>query len=216
MRAKSFASEQELAERVVQWLHDYGWEVYQEVPVGNGVADIVAKQGPVIWLIETKMSMSIQLLKQLDDRIGYAHMLSAAVPVRKRGDAPFRLLKKLGAGLLAVYGYGQINEYLRPQFFRKVRGIELHEQQKTFCNAGSSSGGHWTPFKETSRNVIQFVHWRPGCTMAELIQGITHHYGNNTAANRNILTWIQAGVIKGIRIDESTRPYKLYPEEAAA
>jgi hypothetical protein len=213
MRKPPFTSEQELAAAVVEWLRAYQWEVYQEVPVGNGIADIVAKQGPVLWLIETKMSMSIRLLNQLDDRVASAHITSAAVPARKRCEAPWKLLRALGVGLLGVWSDGQIEESVRPRFFRRAKGIELHEQQKTFCAAGSASGGHWTPFKETARNVLLFVLWRPGCTLNELIEGISHHYNDTTAAKRNILMWIKTDVIKGIRIDESVRPYKLYPKK---
>lgn len=213
MRKPPFASEQELAAAVVKWLQELRWEVYQEVPVGNGIADIVAKSGSVTWLIETKMSMSIQLLNQLDTRVAAAHMTSAAVPLGTRRNVPYKLLRMLGVGLLTVYGDTYVREELRPVFFRKVSGVELHEQQKTFCNAGSASGGHWTQFKETARNVVSFVNRRPGCTVSELIAGISHHYSSATAANRNVLSWIQADVIKGIRIDESARPYKLYPKE---
>ncbi len=209
----AFTSERELAAAVVAWLRDLRWEVYQEVPVGCGVADIVAKQRAVTWLIETKLSMSIQLLKQLDDRVGHAHMTSAAVPVGARRAVPYKVFKALGAGLITVWPGGIVNERLRPQFFRRVAGVELHEEQKTFCNAGSSSGGHWTPFRQTARNVQAYVSHNPGCSMSQLLAGIKHHYRKESVANSSIVAWIEDGVIKGVRVDRSQRPMKLYPVE---
>ncbi len=212
---KNTQSEKDLAAHVVAWLHDHQWEVYQEVPVAGGVADIVAVQGPVRWIIETKLSMSIQLLAQLDKRVGYAHMVSAAIPARVRREAPYRLLKALGVGLLTVSG-GYIDERLRPVFLRKALDIELHEEQKTFCEAGSAGGGHWTPFKQTARAVVAHVCANPGCTLKEMLPRIQHHYGSTASANHCIVMWIQQKVIKGIRIDRSGNAIKLYPEEEVA
>jgi len=217
MRKPPFTSEQELAGIVVEWLQHHHWEVYQEVPVGSGIADIVAKQGRILWLIETKLSMSLNLINQLDDRIGYANFTSAAIPSRVR-KAPHKLLKALGAGCLTVYqrGFGgrpYLTETVHPRFFRKTRGIELYEEQKTFCSAGSPSGGHWTPFKETSRNVQGYVFSHPGCTMKEMLGNIKYHYGTPAAAHTCIVRWIEGNVIKGIRIDRGERSLRLFPKE---
>ncbi len=208
-----FASEKEMAEIVVQWLLNHRWEVYQEVPVGTGVADIVAKQGPVTWLIETKLSMSMQLLHQLDDRVAHANLVSAAIPPRARKNAPYKLLRTIGAGLITVFGESWVREELRPRFYRKTAKIELHEEQKTFSKAGSQSGGCWTPFKDTTRNVQVYVRNNPGCTMSEMLAKIKYHYSSISVANSSIVSWIEADVIKGIRIDRSKRPLKLYPVE---
>lgn len=216
MREKTFKSEKQLAEAVIWWLKDQQWEIYQEVPVGNGVADIVAKRGPVMWLIETKLSMSFQLLKQLDDRVGSVHMTSAAIPIGVRRNIPHKLLRALGVGLINVYGGGQTQEPLRPRFFRKIAGVELHEEQKTFCSAGSCSGGHWTPFKETARNVRWYVERHPGCTLNDMLTNIRHHYANTASAKASIAYWIQDGAIKDIRVDRSEGSMKLYPIEVAA
>jgi hypothetical protein len=207
---KDRMSEEHLARIVIEWLRSFQWEIYQEVPVGHGVADIVAMNGPLQWVIETKTGMSMQLLKQLDDRMGTANLVSGAIPRTYRAEAPTGLLQKMGVGLLLVRGE-RVEERLRPQFLRRAPKITLNEEQKTFAAAGSPGGGHWTPFKETARNVLQCVSYRPGCTMKELIARIKHHYSSPSAADANILRWIDAGVIKGVRVDRSTRPLKLYP-----
>lgn len=215
-RNGGFKTEKELAEIVVRWLEDQHWEVYQEVPVGSGIADIVAKQGKVLWLIETKLSMNLQLINQLDDRVGSAHMTSAAIPIGTRRYVPHNLFRKLGVGLITVWGnYADPEQKIRPRFFRKIIGIELKEEYKTFSKAGSKSGGCWTPFKETSRNVASFVTRHPGCTMKEMLAGINHHYASLTSANVCIVNWIEQEVIKGVRIDRSEKTMKLYPTEAA-
>jgi hypothetical protein len=57
-------TEADLAAVVVAWLQDSGAAVYQEVEVAGGVADIVARVGPELWIIETKLHLSLALLVQ--------------------------------------------------------------------------------------------------------------------------------------------------------
>lgn len=46
-------SEVQLGKPIISWLQEMGWEVYQEVQIAtyDSVADIVAKQGKLIWVI---------------------------------------------------------------------------------------------------------------------------------------------------------------------
>ena len=56
--------ELELAKSVVEWLQDQHWEVYQEVQRYSTTADIVAVQGPLVWVVECKTSLSIGVMLQ--------------------------------------------------------------------------------------------------------------------------------------------------------
>lgn len=63
--------ESDMAKVVVDYLE--GGEVYQEVKVYDSIADIVWVCGQIVWIIETKLSLSMSLLSQATRWVGYAH-----------------------------------------------------------------------------------------------------------------------------------------------
>lgn len=122
------AREEDLGPPVVAWLTAWGWDVYQEVVVGDGVADIVATRGPVVWIIELKLSFSLSLLDQAYHRRRYAHRVSVAVPKYSRGGSvklgsTRHICDILGIGLLLVAGAGaeHVDERWAGRFVRARR-----------------------------------------------------------------------------------------------
>jgi hypothetical protein len=99
----------DLAAKVIDWLQSQWWEVYQEVqPHHCGrTADIVAINGPLVWVIETKTSLSLALLEQALRWRGYANYISIATPSPRRyskGEDAVRLfVKHLGIGRMLIY-----------------------------------------------------------------------------------------------------------------
>jgi len=73
--------ETDVAAATVAWLADMGWEVYQEVSLGNGgrTVDLVARSGAILWAIECKVSLGLAVLEQAHDLLPYAHLVSVAV-----------------------------------------------------------------------------------------------------------------------------------------
>ena len=69
-----------------------------------------------------------------------------------------------------------------------------------YSEAGSKSGGHWTPFKETRDKFINYVKEHPGCTYKEAVENITHHYSSNNSA-RSAFSNLIGSVIKNIEYD---------------
>ncbi len=49
--------------------------------------------------------------------------------------------------------------------------------------------------------------------MKDMLSNIKYYYGTPAAAHTCIVRWIEADVIKGIRIDRSERALKLFPKE---
>ena len=49
-------------------------------------------------------------------------------------------------------------------------------------------------------------------TMKELIKEIDHHYSSDATARGSIVQWTRAGKIKGVTLDESMWPMRIYPE----
>jgi hypothetical protein len=222
MKTNKFESEAELAAAVIQH-HLEGWDVYQEVQlcVGGPIADIVAVKGRILWVIETKLSMSMQLLEQAYKWKQYANYVSIATPHRVNGSVPLfaqHWLQQNGIGWVDVrkFGHGtpyECQTYIGPKLFRRPISHlrdRLVEQHKTFAKAGSAGSGHWTPFKQTCREIEEKVAKNPGLTIKEIFKGETFHYRKESTARSCMLPWMTNGKVK-VRIDKSVKPYRVYP-----
>lgn len=207
--------ETDLAAKVVQWLQCHHWDVYQEVGHCGRVADIVCKQGPVLWVIECKTSLGLNVIDQAYDWRSFAHRVSVAVPAPPQGKRPPRsrgiaryILRTFEIGLLIVSGASytsfedsQVMEELHAPLHRRIIGglaDDLRAEQKTWAKAGSADGNHWTPFKATCREVQRYVADHDGCTLKEMVDSVNHHYASTASAKGSLSTWIQQGAIKGV------------------
>jgi len=221
--------ETEVAAPVVAWLQEQGWDVYQEVENGN-VADIVARRPlahapDLIWVIETKTTLSLALLDQAIAWTPLAQLVSVAVPAsrntsRMGNRATNLVLRHFKIGLITVAPYrtGAVTERLAPGLHRARRYEErswekaLCEEQKTYCPAGSAQGGRWTPFKGTCKRLRGYVEKNPGCLMGEAIEGIEHHYQTKASAVSSLRSLVQEGVVPGVRFERDGRKIRLYSE----
>lgn len=221
---KVFETESELAAVVVEWLMVQGWEVHYEVSFGYaGIrADIMARSGRLVWVVETKLSLSLNLLEQAAEWRGWANFVSIAVPHsrhRKRGLFLGKVLDFTGVGLLNVRGKNAVHDvetHRRPRLNRKIvkgRLLELLKVHKNYVPAGTPDGGYWTPFRETGRELRRFVEKNPGCTMKQAVDGIEHHYSKDKTAVSCLRDHVGSGVIEGIRVEEEGRAWRLFPEE---
>ena len=215
-----FASEQELARVVVGWLQDQYWDVYQEVSTGYSRprADIVAVQDGLSWIVETKMSLSLDLLAQAIRWVGRANFISVAVP-RGYRCSPGRefavgLLRKEGIGMLEVESDGGILHNAPRKFRRTARPISdiLCDAHKTMAEAGSARGGYHTPFAATCRATGEFVSKHPGCTIRELVDGIEHHYGCDATARSCLRNWIGTDKIPGVEQRHEGGKWRMFPD----
>lgn len=217
-----YGTEKDLARDVVAWLRSEDWEVWQEV---HGVYDIVAKCGPVLWAIETKLTLNIKVLAQARRRRIDVHRVSVAVPPKAPKDYDSlefleRIAADYGIGIIhAMPGqYGGIREHSAPAFIRhKHNGgcVRLREHlakmPQDFVEAGGNRGGYWTRFKDTAGNVVRFVAEHPGASLKETIDAISHHYGCPSTARARIGKLAEKGVIKGVRVERDGKRIKLYP-----
>lgn len=217
-------SEEMLARELVEALTDLGLDIYQEVaPWGREGArcDIVVKEGKRIHAIEVKTSLSLQVIAQAKDWMHCAHRVSIAVPKPARHMHADRSRgRQLGfqiAGTLGIGIYEGIKQYVKPKT-RRVHSTYLMDAlcdgQKSAAAAGSMKG-YWTPFRQTCESLKDHLKAHPGSTMKAAVESIDHHYANNNSAKTSLATMIRQGVIDGIRVDESVRPFALYLEEKA-
>lgn len=206
---------------MVEWLNFNNWDVYQEVAIGSSVADIVAVQGNIVWIIECKLSLSLELIGQAIEwiRIHKAHFISISIPKRryetKGRYAAYDILKNYGIGMIEVPKLAEIRrQSVEPRFYRKAAAKEvkdsLCDQQKYFALAGSQSG-YWTPFKKTCQVISRIVNRNPGITLKDLIDKSVHHYSTDKTARACISKYVRDGIIKGIRCEKDGKFLKFYP-----
>ncbi len=194
--------ETELAKIVFTWLEKNGWDCYPEVHLsGSGrVADIIAIKKDIIWIIETKTSFGKAVLGQCWYHICLSPIdkVSCAVPHSSRNTSRVERLANYNGdhksgcviGLLEVKGDDVIetvvssNNYSRMYKVEERRGwyFNLPERLKTHCAPGSPAGGVLTPFKVTCEQIHDYVRKHRGCTIRELVEGITHHYSSDKSA----------------------------------
>lgn len=215
------ATEMELAEVVITWLEQFQWDVYQEIQISYGgeIADIVAVQYGIVWVIETKKTFGINLIEQCYKWSEYAHYVSAAIPVRKHDTGFGRMIcRKFGIGILEVPepdGWHFINELQKPKLHRTALAKKIREcltpEHKTFAKAGNPDGKRLTPFQATCLNVVDEVRKNPGIKLKDLIDNVSHHYSSPATARSCISSWTQEGIIKGIECKRVGKLLKFYP-----
>lgn len=210
-----------MARPVVGWLRERGFEVFEEVfvPKSRGTADIVATHGPVTLVVEVKSTMSLVVLGQARNWEGRAHMIYIAVPWHKRGsaaDGAAWICGLAGVGLLYVSKAGKVKQVVSPTFVRKadcsrVRSALRPEQADGRVPAGSRNLGVWTPWRETVRNLTDFVRANPGATLDQALSKIKYHYTSLAGARRALSAQITKGIIKEVRLEGGAKGVRLFP-----
>jgi hypothetical protein len=209
----------DIAKPVVAYLQARGWTVYQEVELLFGIADIVAELDGKLWVVEVKNSLSLALIAQANRWLGSTHWVSLAIP-RRNNSVPLSEARRFGMQLLEERGIGvfvvdfstntqgRVLDYLstRPRMFRRpnlghLQGIResLKPVHKTFAEAGSPGGAHWTPYKGSCLEIEQYVKYHPGCTVKELVDELGKlHYSNGSSARHSLSAMARGGHIPGI------------------
>ena len=212
-----FRREEDLAAVVVRHLRDLRWEIYSEVQPRRFrcCADIVAVQGPVVWVLETKLSFGLSVIEQAHDWRRYAHFVSVAVPWSGRTRMAEIICRRLGIGVLRVGNDGRIDERALPAFNRKALAgrlrDDLTERHKSYAAAGNAAGRRYTPFRRTCESVAAAVRERPGLLLKELLDSVPTHYLNRASARTCLPRWIREGLIDEVRLERDGRSLRLYP-----
>jgi hypothetical protein len=204
--------ETELAKFAIAYMAEQGYEVYQEVQIDRygPVADIVGQMGSIIWVVECKVSAGIAVMKQAYNWIYKANIVSICTPTVF---VPFarKWLRYLGIGAMYPNKYGSITEYIHPKLYRKATAFKekLFAEQKTFADAGTNAHCHFTPFKRTCRDVLEYVKYHDGCTLKELLKTVQTHYSCPAVARQCLSKWLCEEKIPGVKINDG----KLYLTE---
>jgi len=222
-------SETEVAAPIVTYLQEHHWEVFQEVRFGGPgepVADIVGRlQSPsgltLIWVIEAKTSLNIDLLSQAVAWIRHANFVSIVTPNVRQSyrarDLIEWILSYHGIGRFTYGQYGSTHEAIPTSLHRLPKKTiqrwdkYLAVARKGTAPAGSAHGGYGTPFKETCRHLLHYVTYHPGCGLKEAIEAIPHHYSRHSTAVSSIRHWLYAHKIPGVKIEFEKGKIRLFP-----
>ena len=212
-------TEQTLAQGVVCWLRDQDWIVYQEVQgcISGCRADIVAKRGPLLWIIEVKRAMGLALLDQAVGWLGMAHHVSVAYATGCLGRTVTLMLRTTGIGAIRVgteWEKPTVVETWAPRLQRRIRenniGRWVVESQQNFAPAGNADSLYWSPFRETCRKVAAYVADHPGCTVKQMIDAVRHHYESSKTARSAMAHWIKTGKVRGVEARLEGPKLRLY------
>ena len=214
------STEVEIGRAVVDWLKSQHWEVYQEVQISQSgaVADLVATQGRLLWVIECKRHMGLAVIAQADQWRRNAHFVSVAVGSTGRRSFGAYVCRTYGIGVLTVGNIEQtVNQVQCPKLNRHaythdLRGA-LREPQKTFAEAGNADSLRWSPYRQTCSAVYAAVRAQPGIRLKELVAAVEHHYSSNTVARSCLAHWIECGKVPGVRAQHEGSALRIYPVE---
>jgi hypothetical protein len=82
----------------------------------------------------------------------------------------------------------------------------LAPEHKTFAPAGGRHGKRWSPYQATCADVRRYLSDHGGTApLADVIAGIHHHYAKDTSAKQNLIHWIDASKVEGVKVDRSGR-----------
>lgn len=211
-RAKHRLSETDLARPVVEWLRHWQWDVWQEIQFSAGEerADICAVRHGLLWVVEAKSSLTIDVIAQ-----AYrwpVHYRSIAVPAatNDRGRYfAYHVCKTFGVGILLVSdsvlyhsdtSWEYVTEHTPAQLLRSSHSTakeyirQLEGLPRDYAPAGSGSGsGHraYTSFRGTMDRVKAYILKHQGCTITDIITQVEHHYHTPASARSAIPKWLQ-------------------------
>lgn len=215
--------ETDLAAQLIPWLEAQHWEVWQEIQFRTyaKIADIVAVRNNYLWIIETKTSLSLTVMRQAHE--WRCHFRSIAVPRgRNLTDRKFAYriaYKYLKLGILEIGrgNYGDVNEIESPPLLREFHRFsidkinQLDNYPKALNKAGSDRGGYFTPYKHTMMYVRSFIEENPGCTLKQIIDDLDgkYHYSNNQSAKGSIRKALEVWE-DWCRVEREGKEYKYF------
>ena len=217
---KTRPSETEVAASIIAYLENLQWEVFQEVTIAGGRADIVARQGSLIWIIETKTTFGLPVIEQARRWKTRAHMVSVGTPSWP-GEFAKEVCGLFGIGILYAsrqpqYADGSMStELLRPKLNRHPGKLpKLCEEHKTYAPAGTNGGGYFTPFNKTCKDIRAVVlRHGEGMPLKKVIDMVDHHYCSSSTARSCMRKWIECDKVPGVEIRFEKGKAIVYPKQ---
>lgn len=207
--------ETDLAAIIVAWLIEQHWDVYQEVQFKRlgSVADIVAVRNKILWIIETKTKYGFDVLQQAST--WPVHYRSIGIPFGRNRD--YRVaFNYYRVGIIEVNDRGAKERIPSPLFAKnhdmaKQYMLKLTELHKIYALAGSPSGHHLTPYKQTMIAVRRAIDAHPGCTIKDIFNMLgSLHYSSPSSFKGNLIKALSQFEKSWCHVDTSNKPYRLF------
>lgn len=212
-------TEADIATVAITWLQSKGFTCYPEVECWGGRADIVAVRFSIVWIIETKISLSADLCHQVRDRLRNkvnGVLAVAGTKRRMREDHPVVEWMKdrgIGCGLVGQHSYFQL---MHMPALRRVDTTTFREKLTTRhieYNIAGTSGRYWTPFKDLIAELIHEL--QEGPLQEQGLESLNNYRKRQPAAQRRALTdYLDRKLIPGWGIER--RDKKLWVVRTAA
>jgi len=229
--------ETELAEHVIAWIREKRpeWNIWTELKPGwySGVADIVcvkeeqmndcSDSEEVIWVIEVKTSLSLQVIRQaykwdVDYRSVAVPRVKSKTAKKSRRFWYGYMSNQMNIGSLVISSHGvrEARKASKHKITYNNQWGDKHkllamcgELTKGFSKAGSVSGGYWTPYAQTMKDVKKYIENNPYCTVKQIVEDCgKFHYASEKSA-RSTLTMRLQGLEKGwCETDRMQRPFR--------
>lgn len=227
-------TEAQLAQVAVAHLQEMGYDTYEEVHLGPGPRpDIVGLQGARIAIVEVKCSMSLTLLNQMMHWRGQVHYVYGAIGAGRIGLAADRLCRQEGLGLWEIesnlwglnveadIAQASITSALEARLYRHKTALWTLRRFRESCNdhnrsgsawaaAGSKTGGFWTPFAQTRRELHRLVKKEPGKKMEEYLEEMDHHYASANSGKASLFDLIRRGIINELELHREGRSLRVF------
>ena len=195
--------ESELAKHFIDYFKP-AYDIYQEVPAGGGIVDIVATDGQIVIGCEVKTSFGLTVMEQAYKRRQNFHYTYICVPYSKV-NWNFResIIRRYGIGLL-VYSEDfryKVRENVDAKINRHACTPDLKEYMKESV-AGSQSE-RVTVFGNTVNKIRRYLKLHGDSHIKDVLNNIEYHYNTMSTAKSSIRKWINRGIITGITWDNA-------------
>ena len=203
-----YASEAQLVEDAGRWLLADGWDCYFEVaPWGAGAprADIVATRGPLLAIVECKLTLSMALLEQCRVWAKYAHLTWAAVPWCSPTKLRLDVCELVGCGLVGFGRWSDSGGSVKRSAPLRRRvdhaRIRRHLGEAQAQTKPGASHSFSTPFTATCTRLRALVRAQGGrIAVKEAIGQLEHHYSSPACARSSLISRAESGVVDGVRV----------------
>jgi len=209
------------------WLENQDWEVYPEAQtkIRGPRSDIIATKRGLLWAIEIKVNISLQLLEQAVRWIEKGAVeVSICVPYIARKKAGRRnwhsrvvdeMLRHYGIGLIFAMPDNSFMQAMPPKLLRfnyarsEIIKTQLDVRMKKYTPGSTSKMGYSTPRARISEDCIAYINKNPGCTLPELVKVVATPFTRNIKKKKYILQILEK--MTNIRIKADRLKYQFYP-----
>lgn len=199
--------EADLAKLAITYFEQMGYTIYKEVCLSGGGtirADLYAKKDNETIAIEIKMNMNLKIIEQGFKWRPYANYTYIIIPYKSKTRNLFaeQICQDYGIGVLYYrtrLGIQQFEEMIKPTKTLYPKNPELYKEQLD-SEASNNRSEFVTPFKLTTKRLIDYVKLNGKVTLHKAIENIEHHYKNNGSATNALKNMIKTGVIKELKL----------------